>query len=528
VKSRVRDADEHLMRTRALALLLACVLGACWGGSAAAASVIGPDVSGWQHPNGYTIDWNAGKVAGGAQFAFVKATEGTGYVNTYFAGDFAALKSATLVRGAYHFARPVAGTASAVAQARHYVAAVGKLGGRGDLPPVLDLEVSGGLGSTALIAWTKAYVTEVKKLTGRTVMIYTYPSFWKSSMANTTAFKAHPLWIATWGPKPVLVGGWTKQTFWQYTDQGKLPGMAGPVDMNVFNGTVAELRALANDAPAPPAPPAVKPTAPLSVSTSVEADAVTVRWAPPETTGGALVAYEVTVDGGTPRPVAGTATSHQVTGLAAGKHTFTVAAVNTVGTGAAARAEAVLPIPTRVALVSTASGATATVTRADTGAPLAGVAVTVRLRPRAGAVPAPPPAVTDAAGRVTVPARPAVTTDVSVSVPRSATLAPATGSAVLTATASLTLRLSATRVEAGKAVTFTGTTSKLYAGETVYRQSWYGGAWHDRGSAKVGATGTVTFAVKPLTRSTSTYRLWLPATSAHSAAGSKSAVLRVV
>jgi hypothetical protein len=117
---------------------------------------------------------------------------------------------------------------------------------------------------------------------------------------------------------------------------------------------------------------------------------------------------------------------------------------------------------------------------------------------------------------------------VSVSVPRSATLAPATGSAVLTATASLTLRLSATRVGAGKAVTFTGTTSKLYAGETVYRQSWYGGAWHDRGSAKVGATGTVTFAVKPLTRSTSTYRLWLPATSAHSAAGSKSAVLRVV
>jgi hypothetical protein len=305
--------------------------------------------------------------------------------------------------------------------------------------------------------------------------------------------------------------------------------MAGPVDMNVFNGTVADLRTLANDAPPPPAPPVVEPSAPLSVATTVgAAGAVTLRWAPPKTTGGALVAYEVAVDGGAPQRLAATVRSHTFTGLAPGPHTFTVAAVNTVGTGTIATTAAALPLAARVAVVRTASGVTATVTRADTGAALPGVTVTVRLRPRAGAAPAPTTAVTDAAGRVAVPVRGPVSTDVSVTVAASASVSAATGTAVVAATPSLALRLSATRVKAGRSVTFTGTTNRLYAGETVYRQSYYGGAWHNRGSAKVKSNGTVSFTVTSRTKSTSTYRLWIPATSAHTAAGSKSVVLRVV
>jgi lysozyme len=522
------------MRIRFLSLLLACAVVVGWGGAAAAATPSGPDVSGWQHPNGYTIDWNAAKVAGGAQFAFVKATEGTGYASQYFAKDFAALKAAKLVRGAYHFAQPAAGTANAVAQARYYVAQVGKLGSPGDLPPVLDLEVTGGLGSTALIAWTKAYVNEVERLTGRPVMFYTSPSFWKSAMANTTIFSGRPLWIATWGSQPILAGGWTKYTFWQYTDKGKLPGMAAPVDMNVFNGTTAQLQALANNAPVPPAPPAVKPSAPVSVTATVAASAVTLRWAVPKTTGGALIAYRVAVDGGAPRQLAATTTTYTVPKLAAGKHTFTVAAVNTVGVGTAAQVQAVLQIPTRVALAATAAGVTATVTRADTGAPLAGMTVSVQLRPQTGAVPAPSTAVTDAAGRVAVPLRPSAPTDVTVTVPTSATYGTATASTRVNAATvpgpppTLTLGLSSARVRAGHYVTFTGTTQARNAGETVYRQSWYGGAWHTRDSAKVDASGKARFTVKPLTKSTSTYRVMLSKTAGHGAVVSKNVVLTVV
>jgi len=84
------------------------------GATTATADVRGPDVSGHQHPSGYSISWSSTS-ANGSEFAFVKATEGLGYTNPYFAGDFAALGSADMVRGAYHFARPRAGSADAVA-----------------------------------------------------------------------------------------------------------------------------------------------------------------------------------------------------------------------------------------------------------------------------------------------------------------------------------------------------------------------------------------------------------------------------
>jgi hypothetical protein len=171
-----------------------------------------------------------------------------------------------MVRGAYHYARPRAGAANAIAQARHFVSVTGTLRSSGDLPPVLDLERSDGLKPAALISWTSAYLKEVSRLTGRTPIIYTYPAFWRSSMANTKAFTRYPLWIATYRAKPILVGGWTRYTFWQYTDRAKLAGMAGPVDMNVFNGSTDALKVLARQKAAAPAKYTPKITASLSAT----------------------------------------------------------------------------------------------------------------------------------------------------------------------------------------------------------------------------------------------------------------------
>lgn len=220
--------------------------------TSAAADVRGPDVSSHQHASGYTVDWSSAKTAG-AEFAFVKATEGLGYTNPYFAADFADLAAAQLVRGAYHYARPSLGVADAVAQANYFVAATGALDVVGDLPPVLDLERNDGLAPDELIEWTGAYLVEVERLTGRTPIVYTYPAFWRSSMADTTLFNQYPLWIATYGPKPILVGGWSDYTFWQYTDSEPLAGQAAPVDMSVFRGTSADLAALASGSTLPTA-----------------------------------------------------------------------------------------------------------------------------------------------------------------------------------------------------------------------------------------------------------------------------------
>lgn len=276
----------------------------------ALADVRGPDVSSHQHPYGAEIKWSS-VAAGGAQFAFVKASEGTTYTNPYFAGDFAGVSSAGMVRGAYHYARPSEGTASALAQARHFVDVTGPLKNGGDLPPVLDLERNDGLTPTALITWTHAYLDEVQRLTGRTPIIYTYPNFWRYRMANTTVFNRYPLWIATYGAQPTLIGGWTTYAFWQYTDQALLPGFTDPVDMSVFNGSRTDL-----DAVARVAPPAEKRFVP-KVTASLSSRTVRVQ-------------SSVTLKGSTSRKLAGETVTRQ--GYWSGSwHTWATTKVSATG-----------------------------------------------------------------------------------------------------------------------------------------------------------------------------------------------------
>jgi GH25 family lysozyme M1 (1,4-beta-N-acetylmuramidase)/lysozyme family protein len=221
----------------------------------AGASVYGPDVSSYQHVTGYTIDWGQAHSTGGAAFAFVKATEGTTYTNPWFARDWAALGSQGMMRGAYHFAAPGADLRTAVTQADYFARTVGAMNRKGDLPPVLDLESSGGLKPAQLVAWAQAWLTEVEKQTGRRPVIYTYPAFWQSATGNSTAFKdRYLLWVASYSsvPPSPLPGGWTRYTFWQYSNQSSMPGFSAPLDMSLFNGTSADLALLAAGAPAPP------------------------------------------------------------------------------------------------------------------------------------------------------------------------------------------------------------------------------------------------------------------------------------
>ncbi|GAA2066465.1 hypothetical protein GCM10009722_30980 [Williamsia deligens] len=194
----------------------------------------GPDVSSWQHPGNALVDWFAVKRSG-QDFAMVKATEGLSYVNPWFVPDSVGMRLADVARGTYHYADP---SLPAAPQAALFAAVTLGINGYGDLPPVLDLEKSGGLPPSALIAWTHQYLDTVSALTGRTPIIYTYPAFWRTAMANTTQFTRYPLWIADFtgrsAPGP-LPGGWTSWTFWQFTDSALIPGVPGRVDKNVYS-----------------------------------------------------------------------------------------------------------------------------------------------------------------------------------------------------------------------------------------------------------------------------------------------------
>lgn len=209
--------------------------------------VSGPDVSSHQHSGTNGVGW--GRVASsGRAFAVVKATEGAGYTNPFFARDWAGMRSAGLVRAAYHYARPAASLGTATAQARRFVRTVAPVREQGTLPLVLDIEETGRLRPAQLQAWTRQFLTTVEGLTGRTPIVYTYPWFWTHRMANSQDFTRYPLWIAAYSGAPPnpLPGGWPSWTLWQYSDRGRVAGVRGRVDVSVFCCSPAALTALAD------------------------------------------------------------------------------------------------------------------------------------------------------------------------------------------------------------------------------------------------------------------------------------------
>lgn len=192
----------------------------------------GIDVSHWQG----TIDWAKVKAAG-KTFAFAKATEGIGFKDDAYDRNKAGAMKQGIKFGAYHFARP--GSNDPVKEADWFVDNAGQV--RGMLFPVLDLEVTGGLGPTALASWVKAWLQRVDQRLGVKAMIYTSPSFWRNAMGDTRWFADNGyamLWVAHWGVTspsvPASNWGGRSWTFWQYSSDGSVPGISGRVDLDRY------------------------------------------------------------------------------------------------------------------------------------------------------------------------------------------------------------------------------------------------------------------------------------------------------
>jgi GH25 family lysozyme M1 (1,4-beta-N-acetylmuramidase) len=210
--------------------------------AAAQPAVLGLDVSDHQHG----VNWS--KVASaGAEFAYVKATEGTGYVNSEFAAQYDGAYQARLIRGAYHFALP--NKSSGAAQASYFVAHGGGWTADGrTLPGALDIEYnpSGaecyGLSQSAMVSWIASFNDTYRTLTSVWPVIYTAAGWWAKCTGNYGGFaRQDPLWIARYAATAgTLPAGWSTYTFWQFASAGTFPG-----DQDVFNGPSSQLLKIA-------------------------------------------------------------------------------------------------------------------------------------------------------------------------------------------------------------------------------------------------------------------------------------------
>ncbi len=240
----------------------------------------GADISRWQHPNDAPIDFEKAHAAG-LRFVFIKASDTRDDADAlslkYVIMDRSAAQAAGLYTGFYHYAvLPDVKTNEQVildaqTQAQKALWRLGALGGYNerDLPYALDLEnncvaLSGKtctryLPKSQITLWAKTFLQIIKEKTGRTPIIYSYPSFLEGAMVRDDELRQYPLWLAQYAIDPAdpiaqpglkesgcYVHSWTTSNcssqwiIWQYSSCGIAPKYGVPgsrLDLNVFRGT---------------------------------------------------------------------------------------------------------------------------------------------------------------------------------------------------------------------------------------------------------------------------------------------------
>ena len=199
-------------------------------------SIRGIDIS---HHQG-TIDWDklSKSMIGdeAISFVFIKATEGQNFLDENFNDNFYEAREYGLLRGAYHYFKP---SVSARKQADYFMKQVHLE--PGDLPPVLDIEEKGDLSVPQLQKAAKTWLDAVEKRYGVPPILYTNYKF-KQSYLSAKEFDKYPYWIAHYYVRNLTYQGPWK--FWQHTDCGKLNGVKEKVDLNIYNGSMYDLRRL--------------------------------------------------------------------------------------------------------------------------------------------------------------------------------------------------------------------------------------------------------------------------------------------
>ena len=204
--------------------------------------VHGMDVSSYET----SINWKIAKDAG-IDFAFIRVSDGLQFKDPKFATYWSGAHAAGVMRGAYQFFRP---TQDPIAQADLLLQAIGPRQ-PGDLPPVIDVESTGGLAADKVEAAVRAWVDHVTQAIGRPPIVYAGYYSWQDYTGNAN-LTASPLWHAqyTTAPCPNIPTPWTHWTFWQHSSTGTVPAVLGETtDLNVFDGSLAELQAFADHAP---------------------------------------------------------------------------------------------------------------------------------------------------------------------------------------------------------------------------------------------------------------------------------------
>ena len=194
-------------------------------------AVHGVDVSRWQGD----IDWAKLRTQG-ANFAYIKATDGGDHVDPMFKTNWRRAKEAGIKHGAYHF---FYWCRTAGEQADWFIRNVPR--DPDALPPVIDVEYNGESSCRFKLSAEKArekmqvFMDKLERHYGKRPVIYTAPDFYKDNLRGH--FRDYPFWLRSVAAHPSKVYPDRRWLFWQYSGSGLSKGVNEKIDLNVFYGS---------------------------------------------------------------------------------------------------------------------------------------------------------------------------------------------------------------------------------------------------------------------------------------------------
>lgn len=195
-------------------------------------TLTGVDVSVFQGD----VDWEAVK-ADGVDFAMIRvgyrgSGDGGLHVDEYFKQNIKGAKAAGLDVGVYFFSQAVT-PEEAIAEARFVLKKI--RGKRVTYPIAYDMEPMDGTERAADLTMKEKTETadafcQVIERNGYTPMVYGNPQ-WLGGHIDLGYLTEYDTWLAHYAHTTHY-----EQSFkmWQYTDSGKVAGIDGPVDMNLY------------------------------------------------------------------------------------------------------------------------------------------------------------------------------------------------------------------------------------------------------------------------------------------------------
>ena len=197
----------------------------------------GIDVS---HDNGI-VDW--AKVAeAGITFAFLKATQGDGFVDPLFENNLGGCVDHGIAHGVYHYLTP---GDQAADQAAHFLHTIQEKVGQ--LPPVMDVEATfafrGGpdlwraLPLEERVEKVVRFGEAVQVATGVSPLLYASPAYIEEVLGSDVRLGQFGLWVAEYEVSaPRVPAPFKRYRCWQYSDSGTVPGAGTGVDLDLWNG----------------------------------------------------------------------------------------------------------------------------------------------------------------------------------------------------------------------------------------------------------------------------------------------------